>query len=239
MKYFNSILILLVIVLSHTSCEESKRVNNTDVVTVYQCPMKCEGKKTYHASQSCPICNMDLKLVENQTSKEVSDNEISDESIFNLTTNWTTEEGETIQLKNLKGKTLVMVMIYTTCKAACPRLVADMRNIESKIPENSLGNLQFILVSIDPETDTPKRLKEFAKENFMDKKHWTFLQGTVSGVREFANVLAVKYKQISPMDFSHSNIISVFNTQGELIHQQEGLGVDNKETVQTILELTK
>lgn len=175
---------------------------------------------------------------------EMSSNEseiggISEESIFNLTTTWKTEENESIELKELKGKTLVMVMIYTTCKAACPRLVADMRNIEAKIPESSLEKLQFILVSIDPKTDTPKRLKEFAKENFMNEDHWTFLQGTESGVREFANVLAVKYKQISPMDFSHSNIISVFNTQGELIHQQEGLGVDNKETVQTILELTK
>ena len=164
---------------------------------------------------------------------------ISEESIFNLTTTWITEENETIELKDLKGKTLVMVMIYTTCKAACPRLVADMRNIEAKIQESKLKDIHFILVSIDPETDTPKRLKEFAIENFMDDNHWTFLQGTESGVREFANVLAVKYKQISPMDFSHSNIISVFNAQGELIHQQEGLGVDNKETVQTILDLTK
>jgi protein SCO1/2 len=49
-------------------------------------------------------------------------------------------------------------------------------------------------------------------------------------------VLAVKYKQIAPMDFSHSNIISVFNRKGELIHQQEGLGVNNKETVSKILE---
>lgn len=38
------------------------------------------------------------------------------------------------------------------------------------------------------------------------------------------------------MDFSHSNIISVFNSEGELIHQQEGLGVNNKETVETIIK---
>ncbi len=188
-------------------------------------------------------CN-ENKSDNNITAAEISSNEseiggISEESIFNLTTTWKTEENESIELKDLKGKTLVMVMIYTSCKAACPRLVADMRNIETKIPKNNLKDLRFVLVSIDPETDTPDRLKEFAIENFMDEDHWTFLQGTESGVREFANVLAVKYKQISPMDFSHSNIISVFNTQGELIHQQEGLGVDNKETVQTILELTK
>ena len=95
-----------------------------------------------------------------------------------------------------------------------------------------------MFVSIDPETDTPEKLKAFAIENYMDDQHWTFLQGSVSGVREFANVLAVKYKQISPLDFSHSNIISVFNAEGELVHQQEGLGVDNKETISKIIETT-
>ncbi len=79
-------------------------------------------------------------------------------------------------------------------------------------------------MSIDPDIDTPERLKIFAKENKMDAQHWTFLQGTKASVQEFANVLAVKYKKIAPMDFSHSNIISVFNPEGVLIHQQEGLG---------------
>ena len=92
------------------------------------------------------------------------------------------------------------------------------------------------MVSIDPINDTPEKLKAFAKENFLDGQQWTLLQGTENGVREFANVLAVKYKQISPLDFSHSNIISVFNPEGELVHQQEGLGVDNKEAIKKIIE---
>ena len=131
-----------------------------------------------------------------------------------------------------------MVMIYTTCKAACPRLVGDMRNIEKKIPKENQDKIQYVLISIDPETDTPTKLKAFAIENQMDGEQWTFLQGTISGVREFANVLVVKYKEISPLDFSHSNIISVFDKGGELIHQQKGLGVDNKETVSKIIETT-
>ncbi|WP_407704303.1 SCO family protein [Winogradskyella bathintestinalis] len=200
--------------------------------------MECEGDKVYKNEGSCPICKMDLRPVEN-TSKLESTGEISETSIFNLTSKWHTEEGDKIQLEELKGKTLVIVMIYTSCKAACPRLVADMRNIEAEIPEERLKNLQFALVSIDPDIDTPKRLKAFAIENQMNDAHWTFLQGTESGVREFANVLSVKYKEISPIDFSHSNIISVFNAGGELVHQQEGLGVDNKETIETILKLTE
>ncbi len=171
-----------------------------------------------------------------KTTTETKNNAISQESIYNLSSKWKTQDNKTIELKDLKGKVTVMVMIYTSCKAACPRLVADMRDIESKMPKDKLSDLNFVLVSIDPEVDTPERLKTFAKANFMDAPHWTFLQGTKSTVQEFANVLAVKYKQIAPMDFSHSNIISVFNRDGELIHQQEGLGVNNKETVDKIIE---
>ncbi|WP_240751520.1 SCO family protein [Flagellimonas onchidii] len=207
--------------------------------TAYACPMKCEGDKTYHKTGSCPVCKMDLMTMASITPEPMEMDGISEESIFNLTSKWNTEEGNTIALKDLKGKTLVMVMIYTTCKAACPRLVADMRNIEKQIPEAFNKDLQYVLVSIDPKTDTPEHLKAFAKENLMDAEHWTFLQGTEKSVREFANVLAVKYKQISPMDFSHSNIISVFDPQGELVHQQEGLGVDNRETIKKIIETVK
>ena len=165
--------------------------------------------------------------------------DISDESIFNSTTTWRTEENKEITLKELKGKVLVMVMIYTSCKAACPRLVADMKNISLQIPENKKNDVQYILISIDPTNDTPERLKAFAIEKEMDGDEWTFLQGNKESVQEFANVLSVKYREISPMDFSHSNIISVFNHQGELIHQQEGLGVNNQETVKTIIETAK
>ncbi|TDQ25701.1 SCO family protein [Tenacibaculum caenipelagi] len=236
MRIIKYITIILFSIVLFSSCKKEK--NDTSSNIVYECPMLCEGDKTYTEEGSCPVCKMDLKPQSQEISK-VLETDISESSIFNLTSEWKTEENKHIYLKDLKGKTLVMVMIYTTCKAACPRLVADMRNIEAKVPEKYNDDLQYVLISIDPKNDTPKKLKEFAKENYMDDEHWTFLQGTEESVREFANVLAVKYKQISPLDFSHSNIISVFNSEGELVHQQEGLGVDNKETVASILETVK
>lgn len=162
---------------------------------------------------------------------------LPDMSIYHLPSTWNTQNNQQIELKDLKGNILVMVMIYTSCEFACPRLVADMKNIESQIKKNIKDQVKLILVTIDPKRDTPQRLKAFAIENEMDGDQWLFLQGTEESVREFANVLAVKYKQISPMDFSHSNIISVFDQLGTLQHQQEGLGVDNKYTIAKIAEL--
>lgn len=174
-------------------------------------------------------CNQKAKATE-------KDKAISDLSIYNLPSKWTNQNGQNIEMKDMKGKVLVMVMIYTSCKAACPRLVADMRNIEKRLPENIKDKVKMVLVSIDPETDTPKRLKAFAIENKMNSNQWVFLRSTEENTREFAAVLAVNYKKVSPMDFSHSNIISVFNADGELTYQQEGLGVNSDPTIAKIKE---
>lgn len=174
-------------------------------------------------------CNQKAKAAE-------KDKAISDLSIYNLPSKWTNQNGQNIEMKDMKGKVLVMVMIYTSCKAACPRLVADMRNIEKRLPENIKDKVQMVLVSIDPETDKPKRLKAFAIENKMNSNQWVFLRSTEENTREFAAVLAVNYKKVSPMDFSHSNIISVFNADGELTYQQEGLGVNSDPTIAKIKE---
>ncbi|WP_456314385.1 SCO family protein [Pseudomonas shirazensis] len=187
------------------------------------------------------LCSLFLALQSCKNAKENSElnndnKEITDVSIYNLPSKWTTQNGQDIKLKSLKGNVLVMVMIYTSCKAACPKLVADMRDIESKLDKKSREKVKLILVSIDPVTDTPKRLKSFAVENKMNQDPWIFLRSTEDNTREFAALLAVNYKQISPMDFSHSNIISVFNTQGELVYQQEGLGVNNDKTINKIKE---
>ncbi|KQB37543.1 SCO family protein [Flavobacterium aquidurense] len=170
------------------------------------------------------------------TSKEKP---ITDLSIYNLPSKWTNQEGKNIELKSLKGKVLVMVMIYTSCKAACPRLVADMRAIEEKLDNETKKNVKLILVSIDPVTDTPQKLKSFAIANKLNHDPWILLRSTEENTREFAAILAVNYKQISPMEFSHSNIISVFNPDGELIYQQEGLAVNNEKTVETINQEAK
>lgn len=202
----------------------------------YQCPMKCEGDKTYDSPGICPVCKMDLvKVSELEEGPIIDTNPISDASIFNLTSEWKTQDNETILLEDLKGDVMVVVMIYTSCGAACPRLVADMKNIHSKVAD---PNVKFLLVSIDPVNDTPEKLKAYAKEYQIDGEEWTLLQGSLDDVREFSNVLSVKYKKISPIDFSHTNIISVFDQGGVLAHQQEGLGVSNDKLIEVVKELT-
>lgn len=49
---------------SHEQGDSDKEMKQTEIaVAEYQCPMNCEGDKTYHEPGSCPVCKMDLKEV--------------------------------------------------------------------------------------------------------------------------------------------------------------------------------
>ena len=171
------------------------------------------------------------------TEQTVQNKENANSSIFLLDSKWQNQDAEELQLKDLKGKNLVMVMIFTSCRTACPILVGDMKKIHAKIEKNKLKDTSLVLISIDPTNDTPEVLKKFAAERNMDQAPWIFLRSDEESTREFANVLAVKYKKISPIEFSHSNIISVFNRNGELVSQEEGSGINSDAVAKTVNEL--
>lgn len=223
-------LVSLVLLVNLFACQKQ-----TDTEDHYICPMRCEEHKTYDQPGTCPVCKMDLVKVSSIEEPVLDEDGISDKSIFNLTSEWKTQNNETIHLTDLKGKVMVVVMIYTSCEAACPRLVADMRNIYDKVDN---PDVDYLLVSIDPEKDTPEKLKAYAKDEHLEGDQWILLQGGLDDVREFSNVLSMKYKKISPIDFSHTNIISVFDKNGVLHYQQEGLGVSNDKLVEEVKNLS-
>src|SRR5690554_4324582 len=130
-----------------------------------------------------------------ETEKKEFTGELPELSVYNLPSDWTNQNNEDIKLEDLKGDIVVAVMIYTTCKAACPRLIADVRRIHEKVSDKANKQVKYVFVSIDPEVDTPERMKEFAIENEMDNDQWVFLRGDIEDTREFAAVLAVSYKR--------------------------------------------
>lgn len=160
-------------------------------------------------------------------------------SIFNLPSDWVNQKGDSVKLGDFQGKLTIMTMIYTSCQAACPRLTADMSQISKSIPQDLLPFTQFVFVSIDPLVDTPEKMTTHLANYHLTQDYWHFLRGTEQSTREFSMILGVKYKQITPIDFSHSNIISLFDEKGLLVHQQTGLGVDNQQIIERIKELGK
>ncbi|MGE5351462.1 MAG: SCO family protein [Acidobacteriota bacterium] len=152
-----------------------------------------------------------------------------DNSVYQLESKWTDEHNKSITLGELKGHKVVMAMIFASCTYACPLIVNDMRNVEARIPENEKTDVKFVLVSIDPERDSPQALLDYSKRQNLDLSRWELLTGNKSDIRSLAALLGFKYKRNDNGDYVHSNLINVFNKEGEIAYQHEGLnkGVDD------------
>jgi len=159
---------------------------------------------------------------------------LSSQSIFNINSTWETATGEKIKLADLQGDVLAVTMVYTSCKVSCPRLAFDMKELEKQVEKEKRGNVKYVFISIDPENDTPEKMQNFLRSYKLNGDQWIFLRSNEDNTRELANVLTVRYKELSPMELSHSNIISVFSKNGVLAYQKEGLSTDLNETAKAI-----
>lgn len=75
----------------------------------------------------------------------------------------------------IKGKTVAINFLFTTCTAICPSLAATFRRVQQDAAARGL-EVQLISVSVDPTTDTPERLHDFAAK-FKAGPGWTFVTG--------------------------------------------------------------
>ena len=157
-------------------------------------------------------------------------------SIYDLDSKWRTQDNKEVSLQDLTGKVRVVAMGYTSCKYACPRIIADLKRIEIELTgtEEGADRVSISFISIDPETDTPKRMKKLEKDYNMAAKRWLLLTGDEDGVLELAVALGMKYRQTTALDFAHSNIITVLAPDGRIVHQTSELGTDLSKTLTAI-----
>jgi protein SCO1 len=158
----------------------------------------------------------------------------TDRSLYQLESTWTNDAGQPVKLGALRGRAQVVVMFFASCTYACPIIVHDMKRIEAALPETVRANTCFTLITIDPERDTPAALHGYRSVHKLPSGRWTLLHGTPDDTLELAALLGVKFKREASGQFAHSNLITVLNDQGEIIHQLVGLNQHIQATVQAI-----
>jgi protein SCO1 len=90
----------------------------------------------------------------------------------------------------VKGQTVVINFIFTTCTTICPPLGATFERLQKELGEKG-GNgrdVRLISISVDPVTDTPERLKAWG-EKFHAGSGWTFVTGNKPQVDELLRAL--------------------------------------------------
>ena len=162
---------------------------------------------------------------------------IPDQSLYMLTDSFQTQNNENIVLAKFAGKPTVVGMIFTHCDYACPRLTADIKNINKELNVGE-GKVNYLLISFDTERDTPEVLKKYG-ENLKLDKDYTLLHGDEETVRTLSVLLNVQFQKDAEGNFSHSNIISVLDKEGLLVTQKEGLEANHDNMIASLQGMLK
>ena len=111
----------------------------------------------------------------------------------------TTQDGASVRFYDLiKGKTVAIELIYTSCRFACPLETARLAQVQRLLGDRMGRDVFFYSISIDPEHDTPAVLKAFA-ETFHAGAGWTFLTGQRADIERLARKLGL-YSTPNPED---------------------------------------
>jgi protein SCO1/2 len=118
----------------------------------------------------------------------------------------------------LKDKVVVINTFFTTCTGVCPPINRNLEKVQEALGER-LGKDAFIIsVSVDPEADTPSRLKEYSRR-FHARPGWIFL----TGKKENVDWALYKLGQYVATKDGHTNIIIIGNEPKGLWKKAFGL----------------
>jgi protein SCO1 len=112
----------------------------------------------------------------------------------------TTQDGVKVHFYDdvIKGKSVVIDLIYTSCVDSCPLETARLAQVQKMLGDRVGKDIFFYSISIDPTHDTPKVLKAYA-EKYHIGPGWTFLTGKKADIELISKKLGL-YSEPDPND---------------------------------------
>ncbi len=125
----------------------------------------------------------------------------------------TDQENRPITLESLKGRPWVAAFIFTRCPGPCPRVTANMRQLQDKLPPA----VQLVSFSLDAEYDTPEIFKAYADKFGADGSRWHFLTGDQTVIDHVAKEMNIAAQRgVNPIDIQHGTHLILVNANGKI-----------------------
>jgi protein SCO1 len=124
-------------------------------------------------------------------------------------------DGQELELSRFRGKVVVLGFGFTSCPDVCPTTLNVLAQARKKLGAQA-GEVQVLYVTVDPERDTPERMRQYLKA--FDA---SFIGGTgtaqrLMAVRKEYGISAEKKTSGSSYTVAHSSYTYLIDRQGRL-----------------------
>ena len=151
---------------------------------------------------------------------------------------FTNENGVGVSMADLRGKPLIISMVYTSCYKICPMTIRHLAKVVDKA-RDVLGKDGFsvAVIGFDTQYDSPQAMKHFARQQGIDDANWNILSADPDTINKLSKELGFVFFT-SPNGFDHVVQATVVDAQGKIYQQVYGEVFDTQLLVEPLLDLT-
>jgi protein SCO1/2 len=135
------------------------------------------------------------------------------------------QDGKPFGDKDLEGKIYVANFFFTSCPSICPAMQTLMKKVQNQDDFKKLKDFKLVSFTVDPETDSSARLKEFANKIQADSGRWYFLTGDKKALYDLASqgfLVNAMQDPTAPGGFLHSDMILLIDRNRHIRGIYEG-----------------
>ncbi len=144
------------------------------------------------------------------------------------------QEGEPFGSADLAGRPYIASFFFTRCRSICPALVHSLQLLQARMEREGVEGVRIVTFSVDPEYDTPERLREYTAAVGADPERWVFLTGSRDAMKrllvEGFKVPLGRPEEIAPglTDIAHTGKLVLVDGQGWIrgYYSTDGEGLD-------------
>ncbi|OCA83732.1 SCO family protein [Pseudobacillus wudalianchiensis] len=155
----------------------------------------------------------------------------------------TNQNNEKVGLNDLKGKVWLADLIFTSCTTVCQPMTKNMADLQKMLEKEGVEDYHIVSFSVDPEVDTPEKLKDYISHFEADEKKWDLLTGyDPEYIREFAekNLQTLAVPDPNSNQVMHGTSFYLVNKEGTVVKNYSGAEeVPFEEIVQDVKTLVE
>ncbi len=139
---------------------------------------------------------------------------------------FTDQRGQEVSTKSLLGQPYVACFFFTTCTGSCPRQTSQMQLLSKKYKDKPI---QFLSITVDPETDTQEIIKEYSERFSANPDKWHFVRG------EMAYTLRVgteKFFLDGVEKRGHPDRFCLVNAKGDVVGSYLWMDIDERDLLE-------
>ena len=140
----------------------------------------------------------------------------------------TDQNGDSVSLKDLRGRWVVIDWIYTSCMTVCPALTGEMLEVRDALGDRFGDRIRFMTLTFDPGRDSVEEMRKYAENVNANTDSWSWLTGTKAETDNVAQAFGVSYTPAEAMMgvamFDHTALTIVIDPRGFERYHYYGVG---------------